>query len=73
MKHVLTSNDTSIAILDDLAGTEDLADMFLDDEEIEYVDSDDDNEENDDDEHQAFLQVMMKIKLNSINLQVFTI
>ena len=50
MKHVLTSNDTSIAILDDLAGTEDLADMFLDDEEIEYVDSDDDNEENDDDE-----------------------
>jgi len=50
LKHVLTSNDTSIAILDDLAGTEDLADMFLDDEEIEYVDSDDDNEENDDDE-----------------------
>jgi hypothetical protein len=50
LKHVLTSNDTSIAILDDLDGTEDLADMFLDDEEIEYVDSDDDNEENDDDE-----------------------
>lgn len=66
LKHVLNSNDTSIAILNDL----DVGNMFLDNEEIEYVDSDDENLNFK--KPQEF-QVMMKIKLNSINLQIFII
>ena len=41
LKHVLTSNDTSSAIIDDLDGTEDLSETFLDDEEVEYVEKED--------------------------------
>ena len=41
LKHALTSNDTSSAIIDDLDGTEDLSETFLDDEEVEYVEKED--------------------------------
>jgi hypothetical protein len=41
LKHVLSSNDTSVTILEDLDGTEDLAETFLDDEEVEYFEEED--------------------------------
>jgi hypothetical protein len=37
---VLTSTDTSVAILDDLDGTEDLAETFINDDDVEYLDED---------------------------------
>ena len=44
LKHVLTSTDTSVAILDDLDGTEDLAETFIDDDDVEYLDEDEDED-----------------------------
>ena len=50
LKQIITWNDTSTTILDDLDGTEDLNEMFVDDEELDFLsdeeslsDSDDEN------------------------------
>lgn len=60
LRHVLVdTNDTSVAILEDLDGTEDLSEMFVDDDEVEYLDEseeeneldDDQDEEEEEDEH----------------------
>lgn len=52
LKHVLSTNETTATILEDLDGTEDLAEMFVDDDENEddlTIDDDDETDDYDDD------------------------
>lgn len=50
LKHVLNTNETKITILDDLDGTEDLAETFIDDEEVEFVEDPVGDEETEEEE-----------------------